>query len=267
MGNSASRVYGFLVRRPLQRYNVDSRAEKVVKKIEDPSAPAMRAPMYQSDAELLEELRKTNPGMAESAVKKDSELYARLKDVYVESTDPELENVDSSLKREKPGKPFPKDTSQYSYDFVPAQIRQDMPDRGQRIVAKGKVTLQQAVDILAKHKETGGEFGQEAIVNQYGLNAAATAGALRHFFIFGMFETNTRKYESVTPDPLVSGKDWVDKVKSNVGKDPLRLQAKELDSTLKQLEKQKTRAKLEREKIMVGAEQRKLGEEEEMPKR
>ena len=56
-------------------------------------------------------------------------------------------------------------------------------------------------------------------------------------------------------------------MKSNVGKDPLRLQAKELDSTLKQLEKQKTRAKLEREKIMVGAEQRKIGEEEEMPKR
>jgi len=251
MGNSASRVYGFLVRRPLQRYNVDSRAEKVVKKIEDPSAPAMRAPMYQSDAELLEELRKTNPGMAESAVKKDSELYARLKDVYVESTDPELQNVDSSLKREKPGKPFPRDTSQYSYDFVPAQIRQDMPDRGQRIVAKGKVTLQQAVDILAKHKETGGEFGQEAIVNQYGLNAAATAGALRHFFIFGMFETNTRKNESVTPDPLVSGKDWVDKVKSNVGKDPMRLQTQELDSTLKQLENQKTRAKLEREKFML----------------
>jgi len=269
MGNSASRVYGFLVRRPLQRYNVDSRAEKVVRKIEDPSAPAMRAPMYQSDAELLEELRKTNPGMAESAVKKDSDLYARLKDVYVESTDPDLENVDmnSSLKREKPGKPFPKDTSQYSYDFVPAQIRQDMPDRGERIVAKGKVTLQQAVDILAKHKETRGEFGQEAIVNQYGLNAVATAGALRHFFIFGMFETNTRKNESVAPDPLISGKDWVEKVKSDVGKDPMRLQNKELDSALQQLEKQKTRARLEREKIMLEAEKWKPGTKEEKPKR
>jgi len=248
----------------------DSRAEKVVKKIEDPSAPAMRAPMYQSDAELLEELRKTNPGMAESAVKKDSELYSRLKDVYVESTDPELENVDmkSSLKREKPGKPFPKDTAQYSYDFVPAQIRQDMPDRGQRMVAKGKITLQQAVEILAKHKATGGEFGQEAIVNQYGVNSAATAGALKHFFIFGMFETNTRKYESDVPDPLVSGKDWVDKVKSNVGKDPLRLQNQELDSALEQLDKQKTRAKLDREKFMPEAEKWKQpGEEEEKPKR
>ena len=55
-------------------------------------------------------------------------------------------------------------------------------------------------------------------------------------------------------------------VKSNVGKDPMRLQAQELDSALQQLEKQKTRAKLEREKFMVGEEQRKPGEEE-MPKR
>merc|ERR1712012_931369 len=117
----------------------------------------MRAPMYQSDAELLEELRKTNPGMAENAVKKDADLYSRLKDVYVESTDPDQANV-GDMRREQPGKPFPKDTSQYSYDFVPAQIRQDMPDRGQRIVSKGKVTLQQAVDILAKHKETEGDF-------------------------------------------------------------------------------------------------------------
>ena len=77
----------------------------------------------QSDAELLEELRKTNPGMAENAVKKDADLYSRLKDVYVESTDPDQANV-GDLRREQPGKPFPKDTSQYSYDFVPAQIRQ-----------------------------------------------------------------------------------------------------------------------------------------------
>ena len=78
--------------------------------------------LQQSDAELLEAMRKTNPGMAESAVKKDSELYSRLKDVYVESTDPDsMGNAD--MRREKPDKPFPKDTSQYSYDFVPAQIR------------------------------------------------------------------------------------------------------------------------------------------------
>jgi len=267
MGNAASRVYGFVVRRPLQRYNVDSRAEKVVKKIEDPTAPAMRAPMYQSDAELLEELRKTNPGMAENAVKKDADLYSRLKDVYVESTDPDQANV-GDMRREQPGKPFPKDTSQYSYDFVPAQIRQDMPDRGQRIVSKGKVTLQQAVDILAKHKETEGDFGAEEIVKQYGTNSAATTGMLQHFFIFGMFETNTRKHESVTPDPLISQADWVDKVKSEVGKDPFRLHKEQVDAALGQLENQKNRAAKERERIRLEAPEKSSSpEEEERPKR
>ena len=158
-----------------------------------------------------------------------------------------------------------------------------MPGQGERMVAKGKVTLQQAVDILAKHKETGGEFGQEEIVKQYGLNAAATAGTLRHFFIFGMFETNTRKHESVTPDPLVSGKDWVERAKvntekvkgrhfdktlqvSDIGKDPLRLEKKKLDASLEQLEKQKSRAKADRERFMLEAERWKT-EEEEKPKR
>ena len=158
-----------------------------------------------------------------------------------------------------------------------------MPDRGQRIVSKGKVTLQQAVDILAKHKETEGDFGAEEIVKQYGANSAATTGMLQHFFIFGMFETNTRKHESVTPDPLVSGKDWVERSKvntekvqgrhfyktlqvSDIGKDPLRLEKKKLDASLEQLEKQKSRAKADRERFMLEAERWKT-EEEEKPKR
>ena len=35
------------------RYNVEHRAAKVISKIEDPTAPAMRAPMYKSDRDLL----------------------------------------------------------------------------------------------------------------------------------------------------------------------------------------------------------------------
>ena len=57
-------------------------------------------------------------------------------------------------------------------------------------------------------------------------------------------------------------------VKSNVGKDPLRLQNQELDSALQQLDKQKSRAKLDREKFMLEAERWKQpGEEEEKTKR
>ena len=70
MGNQVSRVYGFLVKRPLQRYNVDNRAEKMINKFEDPVAKPHRAPMYKSDAELLEEVRRENPQLLDTAMKK-----------------------------------------------------------------------------------------------------------------------------------------------------------------------------------------------------
>lgn len=56
-------------------------------------------------------------------------------------------------------------------------------------------------------------------------------------------------------------------VKSDIGKDPMRLQNKELESALQQLERQKTRAKLERENIMQLEAEKLKPSEEEKPKR
>ena len=53
---------------------------------------------------------------------------------------------------------------------------------------------------------------------------------------------------------------------SDIGKDPLRLEKKKLDASLEQLEKQKSRAKADRERFMLEAERWKT-EEEEKPKR
>jgi len=206
-------VWGAVVRRPLQRYNVDHRAEKVVIKIQDPKASAMRAPMYQSDAELLEEIRKTNPGMAEDAVRKDGPLHDRLKTVYVESTDPE-DSVPEQGKREQPGRPFPRDTAQYSYDFVPAQLRMDTRDRAARQLPRGKVSLEKAVDILTRYKESNNSLDPNALAEEYRLNPETTRNSLRHFHIFSMVETVTRPTELTRPDPLVAGKDWVEKSKN-----------------------------------------------------
>ena len=56
----------------------------------------------------------------------------------MESTDPE--DVPEQGKREQPGRPFPRDTAQYSYDFVPAQLRMDTRDRAARQLPRGKVS-------------------------------------------------------------------------------------------------------------------------------
>ena len=55
-------------------------------------------------------------------------------------------------------------------------------------------------------------------------------------------------------------------MKSNVGKDPMRLQTKELETALQKLDEQKSRARLEREKFMLEADQLKPGDGEK-PKR
>lgn len=187
----------------MQRFNVDHRAEKVIKKIEDPLAAPMRAPMYKSDSDLLDDIRKTKPEVAESAIKKDDELHDRLRSVFVTSKDPEIvEHSDTSDERL-----LPRDRNQYSREFVPGHMRSE------KIVPRGKVTLEQVVDILTKHKETDGTYDNAAVADQYRINPSSAENTLRYFQIFGMIEPKTRNSEYDAPDPLTAGVDWVDVTK------------------------------------------------------
>ena len=109
MGAQVSRVYGFMVRRPMQRYNVEHRAEKMVNKFEDPAAKPHRAPMYKSDAEVLEAVRRDNPDVLHSVAAKDDPLHDRLKSVYVSSADPEPQPRDD----DSSNRPLPRDVKQH----------------------------------------------------------------------------------------------------------------------------------------------------------
>lgn len=202
-----SRVYGALVRRPLQRYNVDHRAEKVIRKIEDPTAAPMRAPMYASDAELLEEIRRTKPEVADSQVRKDSELHNRLRDVFITSEDPDMAPQPPRVDR-----PLPRDTRQYSYDFVPAQRRLER-EGVSRALPRGKVSLEQAVEFIARHKETEGGQDHVVVADKYRVNPETARNTLKYFHVFSLMETNTRESEMTMPDPLIAGKDWVEMAK------------------------------------------------------
>jgi len=205
MGNQVSRIYGAVVKRPMQRFNVDHRAEKVINKIEDPLAAPMRAPMYKTDSDLLDEIRKTKPEVADSAVKKNDELHNRLRSVFVTSNDPEIvENTDTST---SDFRPLPMDRNQYSQEFVPGHLRTE------KIVPRGKVTLEQVVDLLTKHKETDGTYDNCAAADQYRINPTTAENTLKYFQIFGMIEPKTREYEYDQPDPLSAGVDWVEAVK------------------------------------------------------
>lgn len=205
MGQQVSRVVGTFVKRPMQRFNVDHRAAKVIAKIEDPRAPAMRAPMYQSDKELLEAVRASNPTLAEAMQKKDSDFDDRLKDVYVTSTDPPEDS--SQQQRSRDRRPLPMDCSQHSYDFIPGSLRKVA---GQR-APLGRVSLDEAVDLLTRHAERPDFHTASTLSDQFKVDTELTAAVLKYVRIYKMMKPELRLVES--RDPLAVGKDWVEDAK------------------------------------------------------
>jgi len=210
MGQKVSRVWGTLVTRPLQRYNVVHRAEKVIRKTEDPKGIPIRAPMFKQDADFLENMRATQPKVAEAAHKKDIDHHSRLRDVFVTSKDPNyadeyIEPVEEFVEtKENPNRPFPLDRKQHYADFVPALMRVD-----EKLPARGKLTLNMAVDILGKRKAEGRAFSSKVISEEYKLNPEMALNLIQYYSVYSMHEPKESKFNQ-PHDPLEAGKDWVE---------------------------------------------------------
>jgi len=196
MGQQVSRVYRTLIKRPSQRFNVEHRAGKMIEKFEDPAAAPVRAPRFPRDAELMEEVRRELGEELHS--KQDPELLDRLKQVYTTS---QGHNPDSS----EAGRPLPADTAQHYEDFVPAQMRVERPGRS---LPPGRISLDQVVEALSKHRATEGRWGAGEISQQYKLNKQTVTSILQHYELFNMMDTGTRERETDRPDPLQAGPDW-----------------------------------------------------------
>ena len=110
MGQTIAKFRAHHVTRRLQRYNIDSRTEKLLNK-EKPKT----APKFQSDKELLELIRKDMPQIVEAANKKDTELLQKLDSIYVTSEDPDDSNPDiNRIRSINPNRPFPSKQKQPS---------------------------------------------------------------------------------------------------------------------------------------------------------
>ena len=199
MGNAVSRVYGAVVKRPLQRYNVEHRAEKLITKFEDPTAAPQRAPMYKSDADMMEEIRKTEDGIH----KVEDQLLDRLKAVYVSNKDNEAAPDPKQI--ENPERPLPRDVAQHYANFVPAQMRLERSGGRVKTLARGKVTLDMAVDMINRHQASRGQYGAQEISGDFKINKEVAANIVKYFEIFKMMETTTREDEAHQPDPLIAG--------------------------------------------------------------
>ena len=103
-GQTLSKLRGSLITRPIQRFNIESRTEKLLKE-EKP----IRAPHYPSTEELVENIRRERPDIIEESSKKDTDLLKKLQNVYVSSNDPEFFDQDSNTKvnYDNPERPMP----------------------------------------------------------------------------------------------------------------------------------------------------------------
>jgi len=207
MGQQLSRVYGSLVKRSMQRYNVEHRAAKVITKIEDPNAPAMRAPMFPSDKQLIDDLRKSHPELADASSRKDRELHSRLRDVYVTSADPAAaaDEGHEPIRKADPNRPLPLDRTQYMDNFVPGMLRVNKSKKAPR----GKVSIDDAITFITEHSLKPETVTSTTISEQYRLNPETTANTLKYFGVFNAYFPPEKEYKKEF-DALEAGKDWVD---------------------------------------------------------
>jgi len=251
MGQQASRLWRSLVIRPSQRYAVEHRAEKVITKIADPAEKPIRAPMFKSDADLLEKIRQTQPTVAAAAHRKDDHHHDRLRDVFVTSEDPMFEGDPGE---NNPDRPMPIIRVKQYADNIPAALRRTGPDVK---VKRGKVDINTAIEFLSKRKEKGIAYTAQDIAEEHKLNPETVANVLQYFAVFTM-HTPVPKEDRGPRDALEAGEDWVVYNKDHV---------KAIKTGLKK-EKGETRRQLTESEIeIVRGEEKKLNEQREKVKK
>jgi NADH dehydrogenase [ubiquinone] 1 alpha subcomplex assembly factor 4 len=240
MGQKVSRVYGTIIKRPMQRYNVEHRAHKVLDKIENPAAPAMRAPMYQSDKQILDQVRQENPELGAEMKRKDETLHAHLKDVYVTSKDPPgMAPAEQSTRQVHLDRPLPLDRTVNSEVFIPGLLRVD-----KRKAPRGKITLEQAMTLLTDHASKPEVHTVQSLATTYRLNPETLEDVVKHFKLFKVHIPTEKEEEEY--DPLKAGKTWVSDVKEEL-QDSYDMHQERMQH-LKRL-KQKDKERKERDKL------------------
>ena len=140
-GQTISKLRGSLITRPIQRFNIESRTEKLLAK-EVPQ----RAPQYPSAQEMIDTIKRERPDIIEAASKKDTDLLKKLEDVYVSSQDPQHFDRDINSKiSHNPERPMPGKGVRSSRAFGFSEASQLKAN-----VNHGKITIDTAQDIIGE---------------------------------------------------------------------------------------------------------------------
>ncbi|XP_044147530.1 NADH dehydrogenase [ubiquinone] 1 alpha subcomplex assembly factor 4 [Bufo gargarizans] len=154
--------------RAFRNFNVESRAHRLIGK-DKPSA----APAHPGTREAIGAVLSNHPGIQDKIYKKDDQLLSRLKDVYVDSTDPSPQV--------KEGAPLPKQE-----DLRPLKHMMRNETFGITVdnVPKGKISIVEALFVLSNHKKSPETWTAEKIAGEYNLDIKDTKDMLEFFTPF-----------------------------------------------------------------------------------
>lgn len=191
MGKALSKVRGHFVTRPLQRFNIETRTERIL----DQEKPTV-APRYESDKVEV------NPKIKEAVAAKDDSLLQRLQQVYVETSEirPIVEN--------NPERPLPSRgvRGRVKPGFQGAMVT--------GVAATGKISIDDAQTLLTSNRSNPEVNSASSLSLQYGLNEAEVEKLLTHYRVFKFIaaapKTTASDEERRKNDPYLPQKDWVD---------------------------------------------------------
>ncbi|KAK9301559.1 hypothetical protein QLX08_006114 [Tetragonisca angustula] len=154
------KVYSYITR-PIRSFNIENRTARILERKKPILAP--QYPSVEKQKELVDKLK---PDFKETMFKKDPELHDRLKNVFVQSKDPEITPTSH--------RPLPQDRSYYSLDEISKSI----------VPIKGKCTVNQIVEFITKHQENKTEYSIEKISQDYKIDKKTVENILQNFKLF-----------------------------------------------------------------------------------
>lgn len=156
------KVYSYITR-PIRSFNIENRTARILDK--EKPIPAPEYPSVQKQREVVDKLK---PNLKDTQYKKDHELNDRLKSVFVQSKDPEIEPTQVS------SRPLPQDRSQYSLnEFYESLVPQ-----------RGKCTIKEVITFLTKHQENAVEYSIERISQEYQIDKQIVENILTSYKLF-----------------------------------------------------------------------------------
>ncbi|CAG2176815.1 unnamed protein product [Oppiella nova] len=173
MGAMIKRVYGYYITRPLQRFNVDNRAEKA---IDRQHVVPKAAPRHERTDQLFTEITQKNPRFKQELNEKREDLLKRLTSVKVISTDravseeelKEMKEIKERVRSRLPVSHEGTDIPMHAY-VEPASV------------PKGRISLIRALDFIGKHSKSPEQYDSGTIAKQHALNEEDVRNVLTYF--------------------------------------------------------------------------------------